>query len=96
MVVDKGGEGEEVEQVGKESPYIGVPVFSETLIVESIHLGDLPRLMVASEDGDSVAIAQLHRYKQGNSFNGVVATVDVVAHEEVICVWRIAADSEQF
>lgn len=86
MVVDKGGEGEEVKEIGEESPNIGVPVFSETLIIESIHLGDLPRLMVASEDGDAVSIAQLHRYKQGDGFNGVVASVDVVAHEEVICV----------
>ena len=28
-------------------------------------------------------------------FNTVVASVDIVAHEEVICVWRFPANSEK-
>ena len=28
-------------------------------------------------------------------FDTVVASVDIVAHEEVICVWRLAANTEK-
>ena len=37
-VVDKGGEGKEVEKVGKVHPDVGSSVYPQTLVVKPIHL----------------------------------------------------------
>jgi hypothetical protein len=59
LVVNEGGEGEEVEQVREEPPHVGISVFTETLVIEPIHLCNLPRLVVPAKNCYSVAIAQL-------------------------------------
>ena len=48
VVVDEGREREVVEQVGEVLPHVRVPVLSQTLVVEAVHLRDLPRLVVAA------------------------------------------------
>lgn len=59
LVVDEGGEGEVVEQVGKVLPDIGVAVLAEAFVVEAVDLGDLARLMVSAEDGDALRVSDL-------------------------------------
>jgi hypothetical protein len=95
LVLDKGGEGEAVEEVGKEAPDVRIPVLTQALVVETIHLRDLPGLVVPTEDGDAVGVAQLERHEEGDGLDGVVAAVDVVAHEQVVRVRRVSADSEE-
>ena len=51
--------------------------------------------MVASEDGDSIWVAHLQAYEEGDSLNGVVATVNVVTHEQVVVLWQLATNFEQ-
>ena len=34
-------------------------------------------------------------YDKTYRFDTVIASVDIVAHEEVICVWRLAANTEK-
>lgn len=57
LIINKGGEGKKVEEVGEESPDICVPVFAETFVVETVHLRYLPRFMVSAKDSHSIAIA---------------------------------------
>lgn len=86
LILDESGEGEVVEEVGKVSPYVGVSVLAETFVVEPIHLRDLPRFVVSAEDGHSVAVPQLEGHEKSDGFDRVVASVNVVAHEEVVGV----------
>lgn len=53
LVVNEGGKGEVVEEVGKVFPDIGVAVFSQAFIVKPINLGDLTAFVVTAEDGDA-------------------------------------------
>lgn len=46
-----------VEEISKELPDIGVAVFAHAFIVKTIHLGDLPALVVASQNRKSVSVA---------------------------------------
>ena len=63
LVVYEGSEGKEVEEVGEETPHIGVAVFSKAFIVEAIYLSDLSRFMIPPKDGQPVAITKFKRDK---------------------------------
>lgn len=81
LVIDEGSKGQVIEQVGEKPPHIGVAVLPETLVVESIHLRDLSRLVISAQDGHPIPITEFHGYQQGDGFDGIVAAIDVVAHE---------------
>lgn len=59
LILDERSKGEVVKEVGKVFPDIGIAVFSQTFVVKPIHLCDLARLMVSSEDGDALGVANL-------------------------------------
>lgn len=57
LIFDDRCEGQIVEEISKELPDISVAVFSHALIVKTIHLGDLPTLVIASQNRKSVFVA---------------------------------------
>ena len=86
MIFDEGGERKEVKQVGEVAPNICVSVLAQTLVVKPVNLSDLSTFVVSTEDCDAVTVTELHRYKESYGFDGIVPSVYVVAHKEVICV----------
>jgi hypothetical protein len=84
LVLNEGCEGEIIEEIGEVSPDVGVSVLSQTLVVEAVNLSDLTRFVVASEDGDAIAIPQFHRDEESDGFDGIVSSVYVITHEEVV------------
>lgn len=95
LVVNQRGQGEVVEEIREKLPDVGISVLSQALVVESVHLGDLSRLVVASQDGDPVPISQFERDEQRDRLYRVVSSIDVIAHEQVIRVGRVSTDPEQ-
>lgn len=79
LVVDEGGKGEVVEQVGEVLPDVGISVLAETLVVEAVDLSDLTRLVVAAEDGDALGVSNFQGDEQRHCLDRVVSTVDIVA-----------------
>ena len=95
MVFDESGEWKVVEKVSEVSPNVRIAVFSQTFVVESIHLCDLSGFVVSSQDGDAISISQFEGNEEGHSFYRVVAAVDVVTEEEISCVGGTAADLQE-
>ena len=62
LVFHDGGERQKVEKFGKVLPHIGISVFSLAFVVESIDLGDLSALVIASQNGDPVSESHFHGY----------------------------------
>jgi len=60
------------------------------------HLRDLAALMVAPQDGHPPREPHFQGDQQRDRLDRVVAPVDVVAHEQVICVGGGPADAEEF
>ena len=96
LILDDGGKREVIEEVGQVLPHVRVAVLSEALVVEAVNLGDLPTLVVTSEDCDPVPIAHFEADEQSDGLHGVVASVHVVSHEQIVRVWGVASDLEQF
>lgn len=95
LIVNEGGEGEIVEQIGEVLPHVGVPVLSQALVVETVNLCDLARFVVASQDGYPRAESHLETDEETDGLYAVVSPVHIVAHEQVVCVRRLPPDAEQ-
>ena len=52
--------------------------------------------MVSSENGDSILKADLECDKESDGLNTVVATIDIVTHEEVVGVGGLSSNLKQF
>ena len=52
--------------------------------------------MIAADEGDAVGVADFEAEEEQERFEGVEATVDEVAHEEVVGVRHVAANAEEF
>ena len=72
LSVHESREGQVVEQVCEVLPNIGVPVLPETLVVEAVHLRDLAGLVVAAQNGDALAEADLKRRKTEKNNSGIL------------------------
>ena len=67
-VIDDCGETEVVEYLRAVLPHIHAPVLFQALIVEAVHLGDLPALVVSSDEGDAVGVPDLFKTHRGAAF----------------------------
>ena len=78
LVVDKGGQGQVIEKIGKGLPNICIPVFSKTLIIESIDLSDLTRFVIASKNCNAPWVSYFQSNKECHGLNRVVASINIV------------------
>lgn len=95
LVFNESSEGEVVEEVGEVFPHVCIAVFAKALVVEAVDLGDLTRLVVSTENGYAVTVAELEGNQQSDGLNRVVTTVDIVTHEQVVGVGRVATNAEE-
>ena len=94
--LDDGCESEAVKNVCTHLPNIRVTVFAEAFVVKAVGLGSLAGLVVATEHCNTVWIADFESDEEEESFEGVETAIDVVAHEEVVGLRRVATNKEQF
>jgi hypothetical protein len=59
LIIDDGSEGKIVEDLCTVSPHVDRTVLSQALVVKAVDLGDLPRLVVASDEGDPLWVSHL-------------------------------------
>lgn len=85
-VVHESCQRQEVKDFSEKSPHSVVTVLLYTLIVEPVKSVGVRSLVVASQDSDSVFVADLQSDDQGKTFDTVVASVHVVAEKQEIGV----------
>lgn len=67
-IFDEGRNGQIVEQICECLPHVRISVFSNALVVKTIHLGDLTTFMVPSQDCHSLRPSDLQRYEESRRF----------------------------
>ena len=93
--VHKGADGKKIEHVDTLLPDVGSAVLPHALVIKTIHLGDLPALVVSTKKRNAVWVEDLQRKQEQKRFDAVVASVDIIAHEEVVRIRTFASDKEQ-
>jgi len=58
-------------------------------------LGHSAGLVIATQDCQTVGVARLKSNKQCHCLNRVVASVDIVTHEEVVLVGQVTSNAEE-
>ena len=92
---DNGTNAEVIENFSAILPWVGITVLSNGLIIEAIHGSDLSGLVITSEKSDMCWVLELEAKEQLECFHGVEASIDEVTHEDVACVWDLAALVEE-
>jgi len=103
LVVNERSQGKVVEKVRETFPDIRISVFAQTLVVETVDLGNLSGLVVSSKNCNALWVADLESDKEGDGLDREITSVDVVAcvcqyagftmlsalltHEEIVGVW---------
>ena len=85
----------EVHYFGAISPNIHTAILAQTLVIESVHLRDLARFVIASDQGDILRVPNFECEQQEECLHRVEASVDKVAHEQIVGSGAVVAHPEQ-
>jgi len=96
FALNDGGKSEIIEDVGAVLPRVGVSVLADDFIEETVHKSDLAGLVVASKKGDMAWEFELQAEEKLECLDGVVASVDEVADEDVAGVRNFPTGAEEF
>lgn len=94
LLVDDGSNRKAVEAVGEGLPQLDV-VPSLALVVEAVDAVDRGALVVAAQNEEVLGVFNLVCEEQANGLKGLLATVYVVAEEEVVGLWWETAIFEE-
>ena len=94
LVLNYRCEGQVVEQICEVLPDVRVAIFAEALVVESIDLSDLTRLVIASDQSDTLRVTNFQGEQKKERLDRIVATIDEISHEQVVGVGALAAHLE--
>jgi hypothetical protein len=84
LVFNNCGQRQQVEQVGKVFPDIGVSVLPQALVIKTINLSDLPGFVISSQNGNSVGESNFKRNQKSHCFHRIVPSVYIVSHEKIV------------
>lgn len=91
FALDYGTNTEVIEHFGAVFPWVSISIFSNGLIIETIHSGDLSGLVISSQEGDVSWILQFKAKQKLESLNWVESSVYEVTHKDISRVWDFTA-----
>lgn len=96
LSLHNGSKRQVIKQLSEHLPHIVIFILAHALIIESVILSNASGFMVTPEDSESLFVAYLDAEQQTHCFEGIVATVDIIAEEEVVAVGDVSTDPEEF
>ena len=86
--------GQTVEAVGKGLPKLDV-IPSLALIIKAVDAVDRSTFVIASQDKEIFRVLDLVGKEQADSFERLLASIDIVPQEQIICLRRESTILEQ-
>ena len=83
FIVDNGSKREIIENFGAVLPGIGVAILSADLIVEAVDGCDLPGLVVAPQESNSVGVLDFETEEKFKGLHGMVSSIHKISNEDV-------------
>jgi hypothetical protein len=87
FLVYESAHGQTVEDVGEHFPELD-RVAAFALVVEAIDAVDLGAFVIAPQQEEILRVLNLEAEQQRNRLDRLLASVDVVAQEQVVRFWR--------
>ena len=84
-----------VKDICAHLPDIRVTVLSQAFVVEAVGLGCLAGFVVTAKHCYAGRVTDFECDKDEECLEGVKATIDVIAHEEIVCLGRVATNKEE-
>jgi hypothetical protein len=84
-----------VEEVGKQLPDSRALVLPNTLVIEPIHLCDLPALMIPPCDRNSIREPDLQHDQERKAFHAVIPTIYIVTHKQIVRIRWLPSNPEK-
>lgn len=94
LILHNCSHGDIVEEVSEHRPNILIAILLLALLIKSVDLGNSSRFVVAPREMDAVRVSHLQCDQKRYRFDRVVASVNKIAHEEIVSERHIAPDGE--
>lgn len=94
LLINNGRDRETVEAVRKGLPQFDV-VTTLALVIETVDTVDGGALVVAAQNEKVLRVLDLVCQQKADGLKRLLATIHVVAKEQVVCLWREAAVFEE-
>ena len=88
------GKSQVIKYCGAVPPYVYRSILSQALIIKPVDLGDLSTFVVTSNQSYSLWISDLQSEEEQECLDGIVTSIDEVAHEKVVGLWALSSDFE--
>jgi len=90
LLIDDGCDGEAVKAIGEGLPQLNI-VPSLTFVIEAVDSVDRGAFVVATENEEVFGVLDLVGEEQADGLEGLLASVDIISKEEIVCLWWEAA-----
>ena len=88
LILDHRRQRHEIKKIGKRLPNSRVSVLPHALVVKPVHLRDLSRLVIPTNDRHPIRIPHLERDDQRHRLHRVVPAIDVIPQKQIIRIGR--------
>jgi len=58
-----------IEKFSEDLPHVGIAIFAQAFIVKAVHLSDLARFVIATENSETILITHFQSDKQGDGLH---------------------------
>ena len=88
LILDHRRQRHEIKKIGKRLPNSRVSVLPHALVVKPVHLRDLSRLVIPTNDRHPIRIPHLERDDQRHRLHRVIPAIDVIPQKQIIRIGR--------
>jgi hypothetical protein len=92
LIVNNSTNWKIIKDIRKILPHFWISILLLALRIKSIDLCNLPCFMISSQQTNSVRKPQFQNHQQGNYFNTLRASVNIVSHKKIVGIRNFSSN----